>query len=147
MPASTSAQGYFLAELATSASNITRMGCDGIYEAPFFGSVDIDARVDAEQNFVRLRATSLHWRTSDTLPDEMKYFVDVVTRQVIERQLLAPLSDTLSPRSVAGYTDEKVQNLASEPLEVRQLRAHLESKRRMLEEGAEAFHAAVVGGG
>lgn len=49
-------QRIFLAELATSASNIIRMGCDGIYEAPFFGSVDIDARVDAEQNFVRLRA-------------------------------------------------------------------------------------------
>jgi hypothetical protein len=75
----------------------------------------------------------------------MKFFVDVVTKQVIERQLLAPLAETLSPKSVAEYTDEKVQSIASEPLEVRQLRTHLESKRRMLEEGAEAFHAAVVG--
>lgn len=49
-------QRVFLAELATLASNIIRMGCDGIYEAPFFGSVDIDARIDAKQNFVRLRA-------------------------------------------------------------------------------------------
>ena len=76
----------------------------------------------------------------------MKYFVDVVTKQVIERQLLAPLTEVLSPKSVAEYTDERVQNISSEPFEVRQLRAHLESKRKMLEEGAEAFQAAVAGG-
>ena len=53
-------QRIFLAELATSASNIIRMGCDGIYEAPFFDSIDIDAHLDAPQNFVRLRAVVQH---------------------------------------------------------------------------------------
>lgn len=57
---SVSDQRFFLAELATSASNIIRMGCDGIYEAPFFGTLDIDASVDAEQNFLRLRAVVQH---------------------------------------------------------------------------------------
>ena len=36
------------------------MGCDGIYEAPFFGTLDINANVDAEQNFLRLRAVVQH---------------------------------------------------------------------------------------
>jgi hypothetical protein len=72
--------------------------------------------------------------------------LDVVTKQVIEQQLLAPLAETLSPRSVAGYTEEKVQNIASEPFEFRKFRAHLESKRWVLEEGAEAFQAGVIKG-
>lgn len=53
-------QRIFLAELATLASNIIRMGCDGIYDASFFGSVDLDAPINAEQNFVRLRAVVQH---------------------------------------------------------------------------------------
>lgn len=57
---SVSDQRFFLAELTTSAFNIIRMGCDGIYDAPFFGTLDIDARVDAEQNFLRLRAVVQH---------------------------------------------------------------------------------------
>ncbi|CAI6342334.1 unnamed protein product [Periconia digitata] len=78
--------------------------------------------------------------------DERKYYVDVITKQAIERQLLAPLAEILSPRSIAGYTEEKIQSIASEPFEIRQLRAHLESKKKMLEEGADAFQAAVTGG-
>lgn len=69
----------------------------------------------------------------------------MVTKQAIERQLLAPLGEILSPKSIAGYADEKVQGIASEPFEIRQLRAHLESKRKMSMEGAEAFQAAVTG--
>lgn len=69
-----------------------------------------------------------------------------MTKQAIERQLLAPLVEILSPMSMAGFSDEKVQSIASEPFEVRELRAHLESKKKMLEEGADAFEAAVTGG-
>jgi hypothetical protein len=76
---------------------------------------------------------------------EQKYFVDVVTEQAIERQLLAPLVEILSPKSIAGYTDEKVHNIAAEPFEIRQLRGHLENKRKILEDGEEAFQAAFAG--
>lgn len=39
-----------------------------------------------------------------------------------------------------------MQNIASEPFEDKQLWADLGNKRRILEEGAEAFQAAAVGG-
>lgn len=68
-----------------------------------------------------------------------------MTKQAIERQLLAPLVEILSPMSMAGFSDEKVQSIASEPFEVRELRAHLESKKKMLEEGADAFDTTVTG--
>jgi hypothetical protein len=72
------------------------------------------------------------------------YFVDVVTKQAIERQLLAPLVEILSPKSIAGYTDETVHHIAAEPFEIRQLRSHLENKRKMLEDGEGAFQAVVA---
>lgn len=36
------------------------MGCNGIYEAPFFGNIDVDGAVDSERNFVWLRAVVQH---------------------------------------------------------------------------------------
>jgi hypothetical protein len=53
-------QRIFLTDLATSTSNIIRMGCDGIYDAPFFGSMAINEDIDSTQNFVRLRAVVQH---------------------------------------------------------------------------------------
>lgn len=83
--------------------------------------------------------------SADLKQDERKYFVDAVTKQAIERWLLAPLVDVLSLRLIARYTDEKVQAIAAELPEVRQLRAHLENRRKMLEEGEMAFYVAIGG--
>jgi len=68
-----------------------------------------------------------------------------VTKQAIERQLLAPLVEIISPKCIAGFPDEKVHKIAAEPSEVRQLRDHLENKRQILEDGEEAFRAAIAG--
>ncbi|OJD26516.1 hypothetical protein ACJ73_02097 [Blastomyces percursus] len=72
---------------------------------------------------------------------EKKYFIDVVTKQVIERHLVAPLAEIFSPITLARYTDKDIFFLASEPPEVVQMREHLESKCKMLKEGQEAFRA------
>jgi hypothetical protein len=53
-------QRIFLADLATSATNIIRMGCDGNYDASFFGHINVDVAVDAAQNAFRLRAVVQH---------------------------------------------------------------------------------------
>nr|KMM69066.1 VPS1/SPO15 protein [Coccidioides posadasii RMSCC 3488] len=72
---------------------------------------------------------------------EKKYFIDVVTKQVIERHLVAPLAEIFSPITLARYTDRDISFLASESPEVVQMREHLESKCKMLKEGQEAFRA------
>jgi hypothetical protein len=53
-------QRIFLADLATSASSVIQMARDGNYDAPFFGTIDVDADIDAEQNSLRLRAVVQH---------------------------------------------------------------------------------------
>lgn len=70
----------------------------------------------------------------------------MVTKQAIKEQLLSPLPEIESPKSIAGYIDGKVQNIASKPFEIRQLRTHLETKKQMLEEGSDAFQVAFTGG-
>ena len=44
-----------------------------------------------------------------------KTFVDNVTRQVIERHIIAPLSEAFWPNTVAEFSDEKLQSIACEP--------------------------------
>ncbi|PGH20399.1 hypothetical protein AJ80_03544 [Polytolypa hystricis UAMH7299] len=70
---------------------------------------------------------------------EKKYFIDVVAKQVIERHLVAPLTEVFSPRVLARYSDKEIQFLASEPPEIVQMREHLESRSKMLETGQNAF--------
>ncbi|CAA9960015.1 GTP-binding protein [Pyrenophora teres f. maculata] len=78
--------------------------------------------------------------------DEMKYFVNVVAKAVIERHLVAPLPDIiLSPLVVTEMTDSQIEYVASEPPEITQQRAHLESKRVMLEKGLDTFREAMGG--
>ena len=67
----------------------------------------------------------------------------MVAKQVVERHLLAPLVDILSPRSIAGYSDEQLRHIAAEPSQTKQLRGYLEGKRKMLEDGQEAFQDAI----
>ena len=47
----TTEQRIYLADVATSASNVIRIACDGTYEDSFFGSIDVDAGIEAEQKF------------------------------------------------------------------------------------------------
>ena len=75
--------------------------------------------------------------------DESKYFVDVVTKQVIERHLVAPLAEILSPMVMAQLSDEEVSYIAAEPEEITSRREHLEGQKGMLEKGQEAFRLAM----
>ncbi|KAH9875346.1 hypothetical protein J1614_004838 [Plenodomus biglobosus] len=78
--------------------------------------------------------------------DEMKYFVNAVTKAVIERHLVEPLPDIiLSPLVVTGMTDKEIEFVAAEPAEITQQRAHLESRKAMLEKGLETFREAMGG--
>ncbi|KLJ05991.1 hypothetical protein EMPG_10604 [Blastomyces silverae] len=74
---------------------------------------------------------------------EKKFFIDVVAKQVIERHLVSPLAEVFSPRVLARYSDKEIHLLASERPEVVQMREHLESRRKMLEVGQDAFNTAM----
>lgn len=78
---------------------------------------------------------------ADDAQTEKKYFIDVVTKQVIERHLAAPLADLLSPRLFAGLSDEEVAGFASESEEAIRQRIALKTKQEMLEQGKQAFSA------
>lgn len=86
---------------------------------------------------------SIHRVGVDLLQDERKYFVDAISKQAIERRLLMPLMSIISPKSIAGCSDAQLGQIAAEPPEMIQLRAHLEGKRKMLEDGQEAFQDAI----
>ncbi|KAJ5065714.1 P-loop containing nucleoside triphosphate hydrolase protein [Bipolaris maydis] len=78
--------------------------------------------------------------------DELGYFINAVAKAVIERHLVEPLPEIiLSPLVVAQMTDEQVEYVAAEPLELTQQRAHLEARKAMLEKGLETFRGAMGG--
>ncbi|KAL4890285.1 hypothetical protein BDV59DRAFT_204470 [Aspergillus ambiguus] len=74
---------------------------------------------------------------------EKKYFIDVVTKQVIERHLVTPLSHIFSTQGLARYTEQDIHFLASEPPGTEQMRKHLECRLKMLEEGQRVFQLAI----
>ncbi|CAG5158133.1 uncharacterized protein ALTATR162_LOCUS4999 [Alternaria atra] len=78
--------------------------------------------------------------------DEMKYFVNAVTKAVIERHLVEPLPEIiLSPLVVTQMTEKEIEFVAAEPPEITQQRLHLDSRKNMLEKGLETFREAMGG--
>lgn len=78
--------------------------------------------------------------------DELKYFVNAVTKVVIERHLVDPLPEIiLSPLIVAQMTDQEINVIATEPSKITQQRSYLEQKKAMLEMGLETFSEAMGG--
>jgi hypothetical protein len=78
--------------------------------------------------------------------DELKYFVNVIAKTVIERHLVQPLPDLiLSPLIVAKLDEQQVHYVTAESPEITQQRAHLESKKAMLEKGLDTFREAMGG--
>ena len=76
----------------------------------------------------------------------MKYFIEVVTKQVIERHLVGPLpTSVVSPTIIASLSEAEVSFLAAEPEDVARRRAYLEERKQILEKGQETFRQAVVG--
>ncbi|KAF2798534.1 hypothetical protein K505DRAFT_371665 [Melanomma pulvis-pyrius CBS 109.77] len=78
--------------------------------------------------------------------DELKYFVNAVAKQVIERHLVEPLPDIiLSPLVVASLTDKEIEFVAAEPPDITQQRAFLDNRKAMLEKGLDTFREAMGG--
>ncbi|KAH8695795.1 dynamin family protein-like protein [Phaeosphaeriaceae sp. PMI808] len=78
--------------------------------------------------------------------DEINYFVNTVTKAVIERHLVEPLPDIIfSPLVVTKMTEDEIRFVAAESPEITQQRMHLESRKMMLEKGLETFRQAMGG--
>lgn len=78
--------------------------------------------------------------------DELKYFVNAVTKQVIERCLIANLAnDIISSFEFGEMNDQQLAALAGEPHNVVQERDRLKAKKDTLEAGQKAFKDALGG--
>jgi hypothetical protein len=78
--------------------------------------------------------------------DELTYFINCVSKQVIERHLVDTLSwNVLSPRAIAGLTDQQVALLTAEAPDISRNREKLEGRRYILEKGLKIFKEALGG--
>ncbi|GAO16255.1 uncharacterized protein UV8b_08230 [Ustilaginoidea virens] len=55
----------------------------------------------------------------------LKTFIDNVTRQVVERQIMAPFRDAFSPKAISQLSDEELLRIGSEPEEQTRKREQL----------------------
>lgn len=74
-----------------------------------------------------------------------KVFVDNVTIQVVERQVVSNLWEIFSPSSVVSMTAEMISSIAEESVEDRQLRKRLEVKLKSLQMGMEVCRGTLKG--
>ncbi|KAF2740911.1 hypothetical protein EJ04DRAFT_592504 [Polyplosphaeria fusca] len=93
-----------------------------------------------EQNMDRFSAAEALDIERAYYKDELKFFINVVAKQVIERHLVAPLPNiVLSPVIIAEMPDTLVQKIAAEPPEIGTQRANLEHRKATLEKGLMIF--------
>ncbi|KAF2231997.1 hypothetical protein EV356DRAFT_550882 [Viridothelium virens] len=72
--------------------------------------------------------------------DELKYFIDVVTKQVVERRLIKPLASIVKTSlSAEKLSDKEISDITAEPLDVSSQREELEHLVGILEQGDETF--------
>ena len=77
--------------------------------------------------------------------DETKYFINAVTKQVVERHLVATLTTSvLSPMVVLELSDDEVSYIAAEPADVTRQRDFLDDRIKMLKEAKSAFRTAMT---
>jgi hypothetical protein len=78
--------------------------------------------------------------------DELKYFINCVSKQVIERHLVDTLShNVLSPTLIAGMSELQIDTLAKEAHDVSRNRERLEERKKVLEKGLKIFKEALGG--
>lgn len=78
--------------------------------------------------------------------DELKYFINCVSKQVIERHLVDTLNwNVLSPRVIAGLSNQQIALLTAEAPDVARNRDRLESKKQVLDKGLKIFKEALGG--
>lgn len=74
----------------------------------------------------------------------MKYFINCVTKQVIERHLISGLSTLIiSAVKFATMSDTDIRMLAAEPASISQEREQLRLTKEKLEQGARMFKKAM----
>ena len=76
--------------------------------------------------------------------DELKYFIGVVTKQVVERHLVGPLPSLVSPLVVAKLSDDEVERVVAEPKSTISLRKTLEERKAMLDDGKRVLTQALL---
>jgi hypothetical protein len=78
--------------------------------------------------------------------DALKYFVNAVTRVVIERHLVAPLPEViLSPVIVSQMNEQEIRAVAGENVNIVRKRERLHEKEALLQKGVDMFDE-VMGG-
>jgi hypothetical protein len=108
--------------------------------------LEMDLEGGIEQDMDRFSAEDALDSQLAYYKDELKYFIDCVTKQVVERHLVDTLSESIfSPRSIAGMSDEQIRMLAMEATEVSSSRERLEARAVVLEKGLKIFREAMGG--
>jgi hypothetical protein len=108
--------------------------------------LEADMHNGIEQNMDKFSAEDALDTQIAYYADELKYFINCVSKQVIERHLVDTLSwNVLSPRVIAGLTDQQVALLTAEAPEVSRNRERLEGRKHVLEKGLKIFKEALGG--
>jgi len=108
--------------------------------------LDADMHSGIEQNMDKFSAEDALDTQIAYYADELKYFINCVSKQVIERHLVDTLSwNVLSPTVIAGLTDQQIALLTAEKPEVTRNRDRLEGRREVLEKGLKVFKEALGG--
>ncbi|KAF2101654.1 hypothetical protein NA57DRAFT_33973 [Rhizodiscina lignyota] len=75
----------------------------------------------------------------------LKYFIDTVTVQVIDRHLVRDLHKVLlDPKPISQLTDEEIARLAKEPACIAKARERLGERRKLLEDSLDKFDAFMI---
>jgi hypothetical protein len=108
--------------------------------------LDLDIHAGIEQNMDKFSAEDALDTQIAYYADELKYFINCVSKQVVERHLVNTLdAKVLTPRVVAGLTDQQIGLLAAEAPEVSRSRERLEVRKVVLEKGLGIFKEALGG--
>jgi hypothetical protein len=108
--------------------------------------LDAEMHSGIEQNMDKFSAEDALDTQIAYYADELKYFINCVSKQVIERHLVDTLSwNVLSPRVIAGLTDQQVALLTAEAPDVSRNRERLEGRKYVLEKGLKIFKEALGG--
>ncbi|KAK5124867.1 hypothetical protein LTR85_001057 [Meristemomyces frigidus] len=75
----------------------------------------------------------------------LTYFIDAVTKQVVERQIVQQVPKLLSSEWVAGLSDEELKEFAEEKPEVQKKRTQLEDTRKRMTTALQKFKKELAG--
>ncbi|KAF2636402.1 GTP-binding protein [Massarina eburnea CBS 473.64] len=110
------------------------------------GKLETNMNSGIEQNMDKFSAEDALDSQIAYYADELKYFINCISKQVVERHLVDTLGEkVLSPRVIAGLTDAQISLLAAEASEVSRMRERLEGKVVVLEKGLGIFKEALGG--